>query len=389
MADKIIVRKGLKINLPALDEAELGFCTDTKELFIGSNAGNILINRSGTTQLANPTNLSSTAKTENSVAIAWTGVTGATNYDILVNSVLYQNVTGTSINVTGLSSNTAYTFTVRAKNATQSSSGIGISVTTSIPSSNAAIVTSGLTHYYNSKDGVKSGSVLKNLAPSASAQDITMTGGTVNPDGSIYLDGADYLGFNGVSSAYYNQYSKPVTIELLFKSRTATEQAAAGIISTALFVGNFTWADIYIEGIFANGEYSSGAIVEYTSIYDQVNEFHLTLTYNGSNIIMYRNGVAELNVPVASPISLFNPEHPTFAVLSSELDIAGFPSDFYLTRIYDRVLTDAEILQNYNAGKDIGLSGGGTTPTPVPTDPTDEGIVTSNLTVKTWVGGIE
>src|SRR5690606_9751973 len=165
--------------------------------------------------------------------------------------------------------------------------------------------------------------------------------------------------------------SKPVTIELRFKSRTTTEQTAAGIISSALFVGNFTWSDIYIEGIFEDTTYSSGALVDYADIYDTANDFHMTLVYTGSNIILYRNGVAQLNVPITHPVSMLTPGHPTFAVLSSEADIAAFPADFYLTRIYDRVLTDAEILQNYNAGKEINVTGGGTTPPVQPPDPVD------------------
>lgn len=47
MADKIIIRRGLRVNLPTLSEGELGFCTDTKEYFIGSNIGNILLSKSG------------------------------------------------------------------------------------------------------------------------------------------------------------------------------------------------------------------------------------------------------------------------------------------------------------------------------------------------------
>jgi hypothetical protein len=39
----ILIRRGLKADLPTLVEGEFGFCTDTKELFIGSNNGNVLI----------------------------------------------------------------------------------------------------------------------------------------------------------------------------------------------------------------------------------------------------------------------------------------------------------------------------------------------------------
>jgi hypothetical protein len=38
----ILIRRGLKADLPNLAEGEFGFCTDTKELFIGSINGNVL-----------------------------------------------------------------------------------------------------------------------------------------------------------------------------------------------------------------------------------------------------------------------------------------------------------------------------------------------------------
>lgn len=43
MANKIQVRRGLRAHLPTLSVGELGFCTDTKELFVGGVSGNITI----------------------------------------------------------------------------------------------------------------------------------------------------------------------------------------------------------------------------------------------------------------------------------------------------------------------------------------------------------
>lgn len=41
MANKIQVRRGLKANLPILAIGEPAFCTDTKELYIGTSTGNV------------------------------------------------------------------------------------------------------------------------------------------------------------------------------------------------------------------------------------------------------------------------------------------------------------------------------------------------------------
>jgi hypothetical protein len=47
MANKIQIKRGLQANLPTLSVGELAYCTDTKELFIGTGipeTPNLLIN---------------------------------------------------------------------------------------------------------------------------------------------------------------------------------------------------------------------------------------------------------------------------------------------------------------------------------------------------------
>lgn len=46
---KLQIRRGAKANLPTLSEGELGYCTDTKEVYVGSGSGN--------TQLAKQTDV--------------------------------------------------------------------------------------------------------------------------------------------------------------------------------------------------------------------------------------------------------------------------------------------------------------------------------------------
>ncbi len=43
MANKILIKRGLKANMPILSEGELGYPTDTRELFIGTGGGNVNI----------------------------------------------------------------------------------------------------------------------------------------------------------------------------------------------------------------------------------------------------------------------------------------------------------------------------------------------------------
>jgi hypothetical protein len=67
-----------------------------------------------------PTNLAASNITQTSLNLTWTASTdnvGITGYDVYRGSTLIQTVTGTSASVTGLTANTAYSFSVKAKDA--------------------------------------------------------------------------------------------------------------------------------------------------------------------------------------------------------------------------------------------------------------------------------
>ncbi|MFD2611265.1 discoidin domain-containing protein [Paenibacillus gansuensis] len=95
-----------------------------------------------TTAPSKPANLSSPSKTGSSVSLSWTASTdnvGVTGYDVYngstkVNSSL---ITGTSYTVSGLSAGTAYTFTVKARDAAgnESTASDALTVTTDTASS--------------------------------------------------------------------------------------------------------------------------------------------------------------------------------------------------------------------------------------------------------------
>ena len=62
-----------------------------------------------------PTGVSATA-TVDSVTVSWTAASGATGYEVYMNNKAY-TTSGTSIKITGLASNTSYSYKVRAQNA--------------------------------------------------------------------------------------------------------------------------------------------------------------------------------------------------------------------------------------------------------------------------------
>ncbi len=74
-----------------------------------------------------PTNLIASSVGETTLSLSWTASTdnvGVTGYDVYQGSTLLTNVTGTTYNVTGLSSSTTYNFTVRAKDAAGNQSAV-------------------------------------------------------------------------------------------------------------------------------------------------------------------------------------------------------------------------------------------------------------------------
>ncbi|MFI9561382.1 glycosyl hydrolase family 18 protein [Nonomuraea endophytica] len=79
-----------------------------------------------------PGNVRSTGVTSNSVSLAWNASTdnvGVTGYEIYRGSTLVTTVTGTTHTDTGLTANTAYTYTVRARDAAGNRSAASAAVT--------------------------------------------------------------------------------------------------------------------------------------------------------------------------------------------------------------------------------------------------------------------
>ncbi|MCX4446513.1 chitinase [Streptomyces sp. NBC_01789] len=80
---------------------------------------------------AAPTALKTGTVTSSSVALSWTGSSGATGYNVYQGGTRVQSVTGTSATVTGLGASTAYSFQVSAVNeAGESAKSAAVSATT-------------------------------------------------------------------------------------------------------------------------------------------------------------------------------------------------------------------------------------------------------------------
>lgn len=96
---------------------------------------NLSTGTADTTAPSAPTNLTASGTTQTTTNLSWNASTdnvGVTSYDIYSGASLLGNVSGTTSNVTGLTASTAYTFSVKAKDAAGnvSSSSNVVSVTT-------------------------------------------------------------------------------------------------------------------------------------------------------------------------------------------------------------------------------------------------------------------
>ncbi|MFB9328402.1 fibronectin type III domain-containing protein [Paenibacillus aurantiacus] len=83
-----------------------------------------------------PTNLAVTGTTSSSVSLSWSASTdnvGVANYQVLSGATVVLTVTGTTATVTGLSASTAYTFTVKAKDAAGNTSTASNAVNATTP----------------------------------------------------------------------------------------------------------------------------------------------------------------------------------------------------------------------------------------------------------------
>ena len=89
-----------------------------------------------------PANLVSSAKTTTTISLSWTGSTdntAVTGYNVYMDNVLKTTVTGLTTTITGLTASTAYSFTVKAKDAAGNISATSntLNITTAVTGSTA------------------------------------------------------------------------------------------------------------------------------------------------------------------------------------------------------------------------------------------------------------
>ncbi|MEU2259756.1 glycosyl hydrolase family 18 protein [Streptomyces sp. NPDC019645] len=119
-----------------------------------------------------PGGLTAGAVTSSSVALSWSGSSGATGYHVYRNGTRIQSVTGTSTTVTGLAASTSYQFQVSATNAAgESAKSTAVTATTSNGGNpgNPSVPRHALTGYWQNFDN---GATVQKLRDVSSQYDI-------------------------------------------------------------------------------------------------------------------------------------------------------------------------------------------------------------------------
>ncbi|MFC0216296.1 fibronectin type III domain-containing protein [Paenibacillus chartarius] len=164
-----------------------------------------------TTAPTAPANLTAPSKTDTTVNLSWTASTdnvGVAGYDVYNGTSLVGTATGTTFAVTGLTANTAYTFTVKAKDAAGNASA----------ASNAVTVTT---------NPASTGTLLFEAESLPQAD----SGDTTSAVSDASASNGQWENFNANAVGDYIEYAlnvnKPGTYEVLVKTKTGPANGTA------------------------------------------------------------------------------------------------------------------------------------------------------------------
>ncbi|WP_230632711.1 fibronectin type III domain-containing protein [Paenibacillus athensensis] len=184
-----------------------------------------------------PTGLTSPSKTSSSVSLSWTASTdnvGVTGYDVFSGSTVVASTTGaTSATVSGLSANTSYTFTVKAKDAAGnvSAASSAVSVTTNAGDTQAPTAPTGLAAPSKTSTSV-------NLSWTASTDNVGVTGY------DVYSGSTVVASTTGATSATVSGLSANTSYTFTVKAKDAAGNVSAASsalsVTTNPLAGDFT-----------------------------------------------------------------------------------------------------------------------------------------------------
>jgi hypothetical protein len=214
---------------------------------------------------------------------------------------------------------------------------------------NPSIVSDGLVFFLdpaNTRSYSGSGVTANGLVGGIGGTLVNGVGFTSSNNGSFIFDGTnDFITIP--DNSLLNNFTN-MTLEVVVKYTTTNDQIFAQKVNYS--TGNGYTLELFSSGIVAFC-YGSGAGYLSVSVsnYPANNIYHMVLTLSGNTQTLYINGVsvasnASGSVPtISGTVMKIGDRTGTYATS------AYLGGNVYLTKFYNRALTQQEILQNFNA----------------------------------------
>lgn len=218
-----------------------------------------------------------------------------------------------------------------------------------------ALTTNNLQVYYNPKSGIKTGNKLDNIAPGGIVKQMSIVGGTTLANGAIHVDGVDDYLSATLGETMWTTPNSAFTMELVFTPRIFDNADRFLVDSGGVFMGTFSWADLYWEMYRANATYTAGQATTNAAMNAQ-NVLNLTVAHNGgTSSLIYINGTQIANQTTGP--TCFSAQRPALTLFNAVLG-NYYKADFHAFRLYNRQLSAAEITDNRNMGIELGVTVG-------------------------------
>lgn len=221
------------------------------------------------------------------------------------------------------------------------------------------IVKNGLTAYWNYKQGV-SGGKWNNIAPSTLGKHNMDITGAINRADGMYFDGVDDV---AKTTGFTYTIPKDFTIEVIstyisWKSAFKSVFFLSGLDDYGDFLPLIVWLDYtqlmpgLPEGFpFGGIDIKTGYpfIVPYTMVPNKPLHIQATISYSTGKANLFINN----ELLATSPTQDFSGTPVNLA--TGQVETLGAETVTKSMRLYNRILTDEELLQNYQNGENVGL----------------------------------
>ncbi|MFD5103670.1 chitinase [Streptomyces albidochromogenes] len=280
---------------------------------------------------AAPSGLAVGATTSSSVALSWSGVSGATGYNVYRGGTKVQSVTGTSATVSGLAADTAYDFQVSATNAAgespRSATVSGRTAPTGGTGPGPAVPKHALTGYWQNFNNGATVQKLRDVQAQYDIIAVSFADSTATP-GQIVFNLDPAVGYASVAD---------------FKADIAAKKAAGKsvIISVGGEKGNVTINSDASATAFANSAYA--LMQEYGFSGVDIDLEH------GINSTYLTKALRQLSAKAGSGLVL--------TMAPQTIDMQNTGTEYFKTALAVKDILTVVNMQYYNSGSMLGCDG--------------------------------